>query len=234
MASSKAPAFPGFNVQAIRFLVELTENNDRDWFKANQTRYEAHVREPARAFIRAMAPRLKKLSPHLVASDDKVGGSMMRPQRDTRFGSDKTPYKTNVGIQFRHVAGKDVHAPGLYVHFDPAEVFIGVGLWHPDPIALAKIRAHLDERQGAWKKVVQAASFSEHLALGGDSLSRPPKGYAADHPLVQDLKRKDFIAVSKLSHKDLLGAGFLDAVETRFKAGKALMRFLCEAVELPF
>ena len=99
------PTFPGFSRSAIEFLIELSEHNERAWFKQHQERYEALVRSPALAFIRALAPRLRRLSPHFVASDQKVGGSMMRPQRDTRFGSDKTPYKTNVGIHFRHAVG---------------------------------------------------------------------------------------------------------------------------------
>lgn len=227
-------AFSSFDRSAVEFLVALTENNDRDWFKRHQPRYEAEVREPVRAFIRAMAPRLTKLSPHMVASDRKVGGSMMRPQRDTRFGADKTPYKTNVGVHFRHEAGKDVHAPGLYVHFDPAEVFVGVGMWHPEAAALAKIRAHIDEHPTAWKRACSARAFTEQLALSGDSLKRPPRGYTADHPLIEDLKRKDFIAIARLGHTDLFKPGFADAVDRRFRAGKGLMRFLCDAVELPF
>ena len=75
------------------------------------------VRDPALDFITDFGGRLQKLSPHFVADARTTGGSLMRPYRDTRFSNDKTPYKTNVGIQFRHEAGKDIHAPGLLPPF---------------------------------------------------------------------------------------------------------------------
>lgn len=226
--------FTRFSRDALGFLVELTENNDRAWFKDNQPRYEAAVREPTRAFVRAMAPRLRRISKHLVANDAKVGGSMMRPHRDTRFSPDKAPYKTNVGVQFRHAAGKDVHAPGLYVHFDPAEVFIGVGLWHPEPEALGAIRQRIIDKPALWKRVRDDARLRRHFELGGDSLKRPPRGIAADHPLVEDLRRKDHIAIARLQPGDLFKPRFLDLVDERFAASRGYMKFLCDALDLPF
>ncbi len=83
----------------------------------------------------------------------------MRVFRDTRFGRDKTPYKTNVGIQFRHSQGKDVHAPGYYVHIEPGRHFIGAGMWRPDPVSLAGIRDAIVERTAAWKSARDAAPF---------------------------------------------------------------------------
>jgi hypothetical protein len=100
-----------FDARCMNFLVDLGLNNQRAWFETNKQRYEDEVRQPALAFIRAMAPHLATIAPNFVASDKTVGGSLMRVYRDTRFAKDKTPYKTNVGIHFRHSAGKDVHAP---------------------------------------------------------------------------------------------------------------------------
>jgi uncharacterized protein (TIGR02453 family) len=229
-----APSFPGFSAAAIEFLVELTENNDRAWFKSHQQRYEAEVRGPALAFSRALAPRLTKLSRNFVASDRKVGGSMMRPQRDTRFGGDKTPYKTNVGIHFRHNVGKDVHAPGFYFHFDPAEVFIGAGMWRPDPPALAAVRARLLDKPKQFGKVLEQSDFRRWYELSGESLKRPPAGVAADHPLIEHLKRKDHIALARLTHAQLCSPKLLDLVETRLVAAKPYVKFLCDALEVPF
>ncbi|MDD9967620.1 MAG: TIGR02453 family protein [Myxococcales bacterium] len=231
---ANAETFTNYSRSSVKFLAELTENNDREWFKANQGRYERVVREPTLAFIRAMAPRLRKLSRQVVASDRKVGGSMMRPQRDTRFATDKTPYKTNVGVQFRHEAGKDVHAPGLYIHFDPGELFIAVGMWHPEAGALSAVRTRISEEPKVWKRVRDDGAFRRHFELRGDSLKRPPKGYAADHPLIEDLKRKDHIAVASLPLSRLFGSNFVDDVDTHFRAAKGYMKFLCGALDLPF
>ena len=100
-----------FSQLSFDFLNTLAANNDREWFKANQQQYEDQVRSPALQFIQAMQGPILGLSPRFVAVAKKVGGSLMRPQRDSRFSKNKTPYKTNVGIQFRHFQAKDVHAP---------------------------------------------------------------------------------------------------------------------------
>ena len=125
-----------FTNKTFKFLRDIEKNNNRDWFEANKHHYEEYIREPSLAYIEAMAPYLKKISPHFIASPKKVGGSLMRIYRDVRFGKDKTPYKTNIGIQFRHSAGKDVHAPGFYLHIENNEVFVGAGIWRPDTCLL--------------------------------------------------------------------------------------------------
>lgn len=232
-AGMASPSFPGFSKQAIELLIELSENNEREWFKQNQARYEAQVREPALAFIRAVAPGLQKLSRSFVASDRKLGGSLMRPQRDTRFAADKTPYKTNVGIHFRHVAGKDVHAPGFYFHFDPAEVFVGAGMWRPDAASLAAVRARLLDKPKLYTKALAQPDFARWYAPSGESLKRPPAGIAADHPLVEHFKRKDHIAVARLSHGQLCSGKLVELVLARFTAAKPYVKFLCDALDVP-
>ena len=157
-----------FTPKLFAFLKDLAENNDRDWFKAHQDLYEQHVREPALDFINDFAVPLKKISPHFVADSRTVGGSLFRIQRDTRFSKDKTPYKLNTGMQFRHIAGKDAHAPGFYVHLQPGECFMGVGLWRPESKVAYAIRQHIDENQAAWKRASQGKRFAEVFAVTGD------------------------------------------------------------------
>ena len=108
---TKVDANP-FGCGLLKFLRALDRNNDSQWFEAHKDDYEGEVREPALAFIRKMERHVHRISPHLTAKPTKVGGSLMRVHRDVRFSKDKRPYMTNVGIQFRHEAGKDVHAPG--------------------------------------------------------------------------------------------------------------------------
>jgi len=235
MAKAQAKSeFGGFDPEMVQFFGELALNNDREWFEANKKRYERVVREPALAFIRAMAPRLSKLSKHVLAIDKKVGGSLMRPYRDTRFATDKTPYKTILGVQFRLAAGKDVHAPGLYFHVDPDGVFLAAGTWHPEPDALAAIRTRIAEQPKAWVKARDDAGFKKVFELAGESLSRPPRGFDKDHPQIEDLKRKDHIAVCNLAHADLYGPKVVERMAERFAASKPYMKFLCAAIGVPF
>lgn len=226
--------FRGFQPTIFQFLEELADNNNRPWFSENKARYECDVLEPAMAFIRAFAPRLKKISAFFVASDRRVGGSLMRVYRDTRFAKDKTPYKTNVGIQFRHEFGRNVHAPGFYVHIAPDECFLAAGVWRPDRESLDRIRQAIVDRPDRWRRATREKRFRGHYELFGDRLKRPPRGFPADHPLVEDLKRTDFVGLGDLDEQDVLEEAFLDGAAARFAAARPLMRFLCEALKVPF
>ena len=116
--------FSHFEPSIFQFLEQLADHNNRPWFLENKWRYESEVLEPCLALIRAFGTRLKRISPYFVASDRRVGGSLMRVYRDTRFSKGGAPYKTNAGIQFRHEMGRDIHAPGFYVHIAPGECFL--------------------------------------------------------------------------------------------------------------
>src|SRR5688572_12650696 len=212
--------FGGFPRDLFQFLGELSLNNEREWFQANAARYDASVRDPALAFIRAMAPQLRKVSPHFVASDKKVGGSLMRIHRDVRFSKDKSPYKTNVGIHFRHDTGKNVHVPGIYVHLEPGKAFLGIGLYHPEPPALASIRARIADAPAAWKKVRDDKAFRAQFSLGGDTLARPPRGFDPEHPAIEDLKRKDHVAVAELAERVMTKTTVVDEVGKAMVAAK--------------
>jgi len=214
----------------LAFLRDLAKHNDRTWFAGQKARYERDVQQPVLAFVEAMAPRLRKVSRHVVADPRKAGGSMMRIHRDTRFSKDKRPYKTNVGIQFRHNAGKDVHAPGLYVHIEPGTVFLGAGLWHPEREALQGIREAIAAKPTAWLAARDHAPFRKAFALEGDSLKRAPAGYSPDDPMIEDLRRTDFIAVRRLKERDVTSTSFADDVAKAFGHATPFMRFLCKAV----
>lgn len=223
-----------FSKATLDFLDELAANNDRAWFEANKHRYEALVREPALAFIAAMAPELAKFAPHFRAEPRKVGGSLMRVFRDTRFSRDKTPYKTNIGIQFRHELGKDVHAPGFYLHIATDGCFLGAGCWHPEPDALGRIRDRVAADPKRWFKVRDDRKMAAQWELAGESLSRPPRGYAADHPAIEDIKRKDFVALAPLTFAEAIRPGLVKTASTRFAAAVPLMKFLCDALEAAY
>lgn len=223
-----------FTKATFSFLAELAENNNKAWFEANKQRYEDQVREPALDFIEAMEAPLKRIAPQFRAEAKKMGGSLMRVFRDTRFARDKTPYKTNIGIQFRHALGKDVHAPGFYLHIAEDECFLGVGCWHPEPEALGKLRDLIAAQPERWLTVRDDSRFTANWSLAGDSLSRPPRGYAADHPALADLKRKDYIALTPLSRKAILSDDLVHICADRYGDAVPLMQFLCTALEVPY
>jgi uncharacterized protein (TIGR02453 family) len=225
-----AGRYSRFDEKTIKFLQELRANNNREWFKANKTRYEEDVLDVALRFIQSMQDPLADFAPHFTAVPTRMGGSLMRVYRDTRFSNNKLPYKTNVGIQFRHERAKDVHSPGYYVHIDPDEVFIGVGMWRPDSDPLRQIRERIAARPAEWTRAIGTPAFKRHFQLGGETLQRPPRGFDKEHPLIEDIKRKSFIAVRNLAVEDCLKPQFQRRVETSFKEASPYMEFLCAAV----
>ena len=224
-----------FPAELFVFLSQLAEHNDREWFTANKERYIRTAREPLRVFIIEMGERLQTISPSFVADPRTSGGSAFRIYRDTRFARDKRPYKLNIGCQFRHSAGKDVHAPGFYVHLQPGESFAGGGIWRPPTDQLTKIRSAIAAKGGEWTGIKEFIRGSGSLELmPAERLVRPPRGFDLDHPLIEDLKAKSFFAGRSFTDEEVASAAFPDQVEETFHDLVPLMRFLTLAVGLTF
>jgi uncharacterized protein (TIGR02453 family) len=223
-----------FQSALFRFLRDLRAHNDRAWFAANKGRYERDVRDPFLAFIHDVAAPLAGVSRHIVADARPVGGSLFRIHRDTRFSKDKTPYKTHVAAQFRHRMGRDVHAPGFYLHLAPDEVLLGAGLWRPDPPALLAVRKAIAKDGAGWRRAVGGATFRRSCRLEGEAVKRPPRGFDGGHALIEDLRRKDFVALQRLSEKDALSPRLLARFGSFCRVTAPLNAFLCRALGLRF
>lgn len=236
-----------FTPATFKFLRALAKNNNKDWFAAHKAEYEAQVKAPCLAFIADLAAPLAKISPQMVASPKPVGGSLFRIYRDTRFATDKTPYKTHAGLSFFHAATKQVaraaganammgrlDAPGFYLHLEPGASFLGGGLWHPQPETLKRIRANIVSNPASWKKATRDPKLLKVFALDGDRLQRPPAGYDPAHELIEDLKRKDFIASSQLREAEICDPGFLKEAIRRYALMAPLVDWLCTSLDLEF
>jgi len=238
---------PYFTPATFKFLRGLKRNNRRDWFEAHRAEYEEHVKGASLRLIGDIAGPLRAISRQLVADVRPVGGSLFRIYRDTRFSKDKTPYKTHIGISFYHAATQRTarglagnaalgrpDAPVLYLHVEPGGCFTGGGIWHPQAPTLKRLREFMIDNPRSWQKLTSAKSFTRYFELGGDSLSRPPRGFPDDHPLVADLKRKDIVASAPLKEAEITGPAIVGALGTRFRAMRPLLEWLCLALELEF
>ena len=223
-----------FTNATFTFLSDLTTHNNRDWFQQNKHRYEDHLKEPAIRFIIDFGPHLKEISEHFRADPRPVGGSMFRIYRDMRFTGDKTPYKTHLGIQFRHDHGRDVHAPGFYLHLETSGSFAGAGMWRPDAESLKRVREAITEDPQAYKRAVGTEGFEGTYSLEGDRLKRMPRGFDAEHPLADDLKRKDFVGVARISKTMATGSDLPHQLAAVFRESIPFMKFLCGAIGVPF
>jgi uncharacterized protein (TIGR02453 family) len=227
-------AFNGFSDEFFRFFRELTENNNRPWFNENKDRYYEVVVNPMCEFIIAVAPRLKKISPHYVADPRPHGGSMFRIYRDTRFSRDKTPYKTHAACHFRHTAGKDAHAPGFYAHLAVEGLHFGGGIWRPPSRHLGLIRERISDNPVEWGRIRNARAIRDRGGIRGDSLVRAPRGYDPEHMHIDDLKRKSFYVMTEAAPEVALTAGIVNEVASAFRAAARLNRFVTEGLDLPF
>lgn len=223
-----------FTPELFDFVRELRANNDRDWFQANKARYESAIVESSLAFISDFDARLETISRHFDAIPKRVGGSLFRIYRDTRFAKDKTPYKTHVGIHFRHRQAKDVHAPGFYLHLEPDRVFAGAGIWRPGKESLAGIRQAIADDPDGWRAVSEQPPFADRFRLDGERLKRPPRGFDADHPAIEEIKRKDFIGVTDLDPDAVVADGFVDRFAAICADAGPFVRYLCHAVGVPY
>jgi len=223
-----------FTPATFKFFKALARNNSREWFHDHKDEYERHVREPFTALITDMQAPLAKISPHFRADPRKVGGSLYRIHRDTRFANDKQPYKNWQGSRFFHERRHEIQAPGFYLHIQPGECFVGGGMWHPEPPVLKKLREFLSDNPDSWKKATHTKAFQERFSWWGESLSRPPRGFDANHELIEDLKRKNFAAGQDFDEAMACSTELLPFVVDNFKRLAPMVDYLCAAQELEF
>jgi uncharacterized protein (TIGR02453 family) len=217
-----------FTPQLFDFLRELKANNNREWFEPNKPRYFEDLRDPVQAFIVAMGPRLRQISPQLVADPKR---SMFRIYRDVRFSKNKTPYKTNAScFFFHHAMGKE--GTGVYLNLEPERCYLGIGSWHPDPVTRTKITDAIAAKPELWREATHGKDFRKVFTLEGEQMAKLPKRYDPDHEFAEDLKRKDFVVVANFTEKQACAKDFLDRVDHSAKLAAPFLGFLIKAIGL--
>ena len=214
-----------FTEELFAFLAGLKRNNNREWFQRHKQDYETNVRQPALRFIVDFAEPLYQIAPHL-ASDPRK--SLFRIYRNTRFSHDKRPYKTHVAMRFSH-PGRDVHSPGFYLHLEQGGCFAAAGLWHPEPPVLLKVRTAIVARPREWRKVRKLLNWDD-----ASKLSRPPRGFPANHEFVDDLKLRDLGTSVDFSDRQVLGPRFMQDLAAACRTMAPLTAFLSGALGLKF
>ena len=213
-----------FDAETFAFLRDLAKHNDRDWFAENKERYEESVKEPFLQFISDVGPELRKVSKALVADPRPNGGSMFRIYRDVRFSKDKSPYKPYASAHFS--MGKGVPGPGYYLQ--PGQCFVAGGMWMPEPPVLQAIRERISAKPAEWKKASAALDHPE------DALKRPPRGFDADDPMIEDIKRKSFTSSVMLTEKQVTGPDLVKSFTGNCRTLSPLMKFLSASAGVPW
>jgi uncharacterized protein (TIGR02453 family) len=215
-----------FTARTTGFLRTLKRNNNREWFRAHQADYEAHVRAPMTALVERLGPQLARFAPELVASP-RV--SLYRIYRDTRFSPDKTPYKTHAAAIFPCRSLPKHSGAGLYFELAPARVLLAGGTYAPDPPDLHAIREHIARDFRRFRSIVESPVFRRAFGeVQGDRLQRTPRGFPVDHPAAEFLKMKQFLVWREYPAAFATAAQFFRELVGRFQQMAPLVRFLNE------
>jgi uncharacterized protein (TIGR02453 family) len=212
--------FTGFRPEAIQFLADLADNNERSWFQPRKGDYERLLKIPLEELCVALDQRFRERGLPLSADPAR---SPFRIYRDVRFSKDKSPYKTHVSASFPSLDG---HAEaGAYFHMSPGEIYAGGGMWHPDRERLAAWRALVDSGVGL-EALDDPAFVATFGSVGGDALSRVPAGFAKDHPRAELLRLKDVTFGRRLSDADATSAGLPDILADTYASAVPVFHLL--------
>ena len=229
MPTTTTDTFTGFTPDAIQFLVDLAENNDRAWFTPRKDDFERLLKRPLEALCVALDERFHARGIPLSADPAR---SPFRIYRDVRFSKDKSPYKTNISASFPWAEGgaeatRDEGDPGGYFHLAPGEVYVGGGMWHPPTAKLAAFRNVVADDPEAVHRFIDEPRFVATFGqMSGDKLKRVPQGFPADHPEAELLKHKDLTFGHRLSDDDVTSPGLPDVIADSFEIAVPVMRWL--------
>ena len=213
-----------FSAATVRFLRALKRNNRREWFNAHRDDYEHHVRQPMIAIVDRLAVDFRAFAPELVASP-KI--SVYRIYRDTRFSENKAPYKTHAAAVFPTRGLAKHEGAGLYFHVSADEVWIGGGMYAPQPAQLLAVREHIAANPRQLRAIVESPGFQRRVgALDGDKLTRVPRGFSKDHPAAEYLKYRHFIAGAEFPAAFAASPKFYSTLLAVFREVLPLSRFL--------
>jgi uncharacterized protein (TIGR02453 family) len=216
--------FRGFPPETRKFLRQLARNNNREWFLAHKDVYVTKVKEPMIELVTALGGAIQSFAPEMVADP---GRNIYRIYRDTRFSPDKTPYKTLVSALF-WPRGFQKHAcASLYFHFGTSELLIAGGVYMPGPAELRMIRRHISDHWEEFRTIIRGREFERLFgSLGGDQLARPPRDFPADHPAVDLLRYKQFLAWRTDPPELVESPRLFGRLVTAFAAMMPFIRFL--------
>ena len=225
--------FTGFRPEAIDFLAELAQNNDRAWFQPRKAEFEALLKEPMEDLVAALADAFDERGIPLQADPKR---SIFRIYRDTRFAKDKSPYKTHLGASFPWVAGMapdseishTEHANGAYVHLQPGNNFAGGGMWHATKPRLDAFRlAIVDDERRVRAALEDPAFIAEFGPVEShETLKRVPPGYPPDHPMAAMFRFKDIVFGRRMSDDEVYSADLPKILADAYATATPVFRFL--------
>lgn len=184
----------------FEFLRKLSENNNREWFAEHKTEYDK-LNEENKRFFQRIYDRLSE-------KDNLTQFKVYRIYRDVRFKQDKTPYKQHFGAYFGRA--KPYLRGGYGIHLEPNNSWIGGGFWNPNAEDLLRIRREFEMDTSHIKKVEQEEKFKEYFGVleGKEGVKTAPKGFDKNHPAIDLIKKKQFMAIRNFTDEEVFSPNF--------------------------
>ena len=203
----------------LKFLNELSLNNNRDWFEANKATFKSHQSE-----VKAVLERVKE---GLSETDIIEKLKMFRIYRDVRFSKDKTPYKDYFSGSLSRM-GQSLRG-GYYIHLKPGDAFLAVGFWDPNKEDLFRIRKEIETDASDFHELLNNKSFKNIWGnFQGDTLKMAPKGFSKEHPEIGLLRRKNFVFVHPLKNSDICSENFIPNTVKAFEVSRPFLDLMSD------
>ncbi len=216
--------------KTFSFLKDLAKNNNRDWFTKNKSRFEEANTE-FKNFIGALIPVVAKFDKGVAGLEAK--DCVFRIYRDVRFSKDKSPYKNHFGAHI--IAGgkkSEGMRAGYYMHIAPGECFLAGGAHTPPSEWINAIRKEIHFNAKELKKIIGTKDFKKYFGkITGEKLSSVPRGYDKNHPEIELLKYKSYLAVHNMNEKQVTSKDFPAHCAKVFKAMQPFDKFLNQSMD---
>ena len=216
--------------EGLAFLRALVRANRKDpveareWFLANKATYEAELKQPMLGIIRHVTNAMLEFAPEHVRPAEK---SFFRIYRDTRFSNDKRPYKEHVAAWWAHGALEKTSGAGFYFHISPTEVILAAGAYMPEKEQLAAIRHWLLEHHAELRAELEGKALRKHFELfEGNALTRPPKGFPAEHAGMDLIRCRQWGVSRTLPAEAALEPGLAENIVRHFRLAAPLVGLL--------
>jgi uncharacterized protein (TIGR02453 family) len=200
-----------FEKSTFKYLQDLHKNNNRDWFADEKETY-LEAQKNAKKVFAAIHLNLQK-------HDEIEKSKMMRIYRDVRFSKDKTPYKAHFANSYARL-GKELRG-GYFLRIRPGASFLAGGFWEPSKEDLFRIRKEIELDASEIKDLLDDKNYKKYFGGKFESFSElktAPRGFDKEHPEVNLLRKKGFIASRSFTDEQVLATNFAEEVDQSFKA----------------
>ena len=213
-----------FTPEALKFLRSLARNNDRDWFAPRKSTFERELKAPMLALIGEINEAMHDFAPAHMRPPQKI---MMRIYRDTRFSADKTPYKKHLAAWWSREGLEKTSGAGYYISISPKQVTVAAGCYMPEREQLRAIRQHLLTHHNELRRLLRAKKLTSLMhEFEGTPLTRPPKGFPADHPAMDLILNRQWGISAMLPAETALRPTLLREIIHRFRTAAPVVDLL--------